>query len=68
VLIPDENAKDLTEIPDVIKAGLEIIPVARMDDVVAHALMRKPTPIMWEEDTSPPPRDSSDEGSGVMAH
>ena len=37
VLIPEENAKDLVEISDTIKKGLEIIPVTRMDEVIAHA-------------------------------
>jgi ATP-dependent Lon protease len=40
VLIPEDNAKDLTEISDAIKGGMEIIPVARLDDVVARALVR----------------------------
>jgi ATP-dependent Lon protease len=35
VLIPEENAKDLVEISDQIKGGLEIIPVSRMDEVLA---------------------------------
>jgi ATP-dependent Lon protease len=49
VMIPEDNAKDLAEIPDNVKNGLEIIPVARMDDVLAHALVRKPEPITWDE-------------------
>ena len=49
VLIPEENAKDLVEIPDSVKSGLEIIPVSRMDEVLARALVRKPEPITWEE-------------------
>ena len=49
VLIPEENAKDLVEINDSIKSGLDIIPVSRMDEVLARALMRKPEPIVWEE-------------------
>ena len=40
VLIPEDNAKDLTEISDAIKGGMEIIPVARLDDVIAKALVR----------------------------
>ena len=36
VLIPEENAKDLVEISDQIKGGLEIIPVSRMDEVLAQ--------------------------------
>jgi len=49
VLIPEENVKDLSEIPENVKSGLEIIPAARMDDVIAHALVRKPEPIEWDE-------------------
>ncbi len=54
VLIPEDNAKDLTEISDAIKGGLEIIPVSRMDEVIAHALVRKPVAIEWEEDKAIP--------------
>ena len=36
VLIPEDNAKDLTEISDAIKGGMDIIPVARLDDVVCQ--------------------------------
>jgi ATP-dependent Lon protease len=50
VLIPEENAKDLAEIPSSVKNGLEIVPVSRMDEVLAHALVRPPIPIVWEED------------------
>jgi ATP-dependent Lon protease len=49
VLIPEENAKDLVEIPDSVKSGMEIIPVSRMDEVLARALIRKPEPIEWDE-------------------
>ncbi len=69
VLIPEENAKDLTEISDAIKGGLDIIPVARMDEVISRALVRAPKPIVWEEDTSrPPAADAGDEASGLTAH
>jgi len=50
VMIPEENAKDLAEIPDNVKSGLEIIPVSRMDDVLKHALVRMPEPIQWDEE------------------
>jgi ATP-dependent Lon protease len=49
VLIPEENAKDLPEIPDNVKEGLEIIPVADVRDVLAHALVATPSPIEWDE-------------------
>jgi ATP-dependent Lon protease len=70
VLIPEDNAKDLTEISDAIKGGMEIVPVARLDDVVARALVRKPVAIVWEEDTKVPvSTDASEETSGgLTAH
>ncbi|MFN4141620.1 endopeptidase La [Aestuariivirga sp.] len=50
VMIPEENVKDLAEIPENVKAGLEIIPVSRMDEVLKHALVRMPEPIVWDEE------------------
>ena len=49
VLIPEENAKDLVEIPANIKAGLEIIPVSHVDEVLARALCEPLVPIEWTE-------------------
>ncbi len=49
VLIPQENEKDLPEIPDNVKAGLEIIPVAHVTEVLKHALAGSPEPIEWDE-------------------
>ncbi len=49
VLIPEENAKDLPEIPDNVKEGLTIIPVGHVRDVLKHALVREPEPIEWDE-------------------
>ncbi len=49
VLIPDENEKDLAEIPDNVKKGLEIVPVAHVDQVLARALTALPAPIEWTE-------------------
>jgi ATP-dependent Lon protease len=69
VLIPEENAKDLAEIPASVKNGLEIVPVARMDQVVEHALIRTPHPIEWDEAALPQkPVVSDDDGSGLVAH
>ena len=72
VLIPEENAKDLVEINDSIKSGLDIIPVSRMDEVLARALTRKPEPIVWEESTAKPvdvPEAVVEEdSSGLTAH
>ena len=49
VMIPEENAKDLADVPDSVKNGMEIIPVARVDDVLKHALVRQPEAIEWDE-------------------
>jgi ATP-dependent Lon protease len=71
VLIPEENAKDLVEINDSIKSGLDIIPVSRMDEVLARALVRKPEPITWEESTAKPvdvPETIEEDASGLTAH
>ncbi|MFZ0607573.1 MAG: endopeptidase La [Xanthobacteraceae bacterium] len=72
VLIPEENAKDLVEINDSIKSGLDIIPVSRMDEALARALVRMPDPIVWEESTAKPvdvPDPVVEEdSSGLTAH
>ena len=49
VLIPEENMKDLQEIPDNVKSGLEIVPVKWIDKVLEVALERKPVPLSDEE-------------------
>jgi ATP-dependent Lon protease len=49
VLIPEENVKDLAEIPANVQEGLEIIPVAHVDQVLDHALVEMPAPIEWTE-------------------
>jgi ATP-dependent Lon protease len=74
VLIPEENAKDLVEIPDSIKSGLEILPVSRMDEVLARALTRKPEPIVWDEAAAPVAAPATEEAAveddqtGLTAH
>jgi ATP-dependent Lon protease len=72
VLIPEENAKDLVEINDSIKSGLDIIPVSRMDEALARALVRMPESIVWEEATAKPvdvPEPVVEEdSSGLTAH
>jgi ATP-dependent Lon protease len=54
VLIPEENAKDLADIPDNVKSGMEIIPVSRVGEVLRHALLRMPEPIEWTEPVETP--------------
>ena len=49
VLIPEENVKDLAEIPGNVKEGLEIVAVSHVDEVLEHALTAIPAPIEWTE-------------------
>lgn len=49
VLIPKDNAKDLEEIPANVKKGLEIVPVGTIEEVLSHALMSVPQPILEEK-------------------
>ncbi len=49
VLIPQENAKDLTEIPDNVKQGMTIIPVSNVREVLKVALVRVPEAVEWDE-------------------
>src|SRR5499433_3734065 len=49
VLIPSENEKDLAEIPDNVKRGLEIVPVKNVDEVLKLALVSPLKPIEWIE-------------------
>ena len=71
VLIPEENAKDLVEISETIKKNLDIIPVSRMDEVLAKALVRKPEPIEWDEAAAKletADKVADEDGSGLTAH
>ena len=71
VLIPEENEKDLVEIPDNIKAKLEIIPVRWIDQVLDVALAHQPTPLPKStEATTVEPKDKVKEkkSSRVRAH
>jgi len=75
VLIPEDNAKDLVEINDSIKKNLEIVPVSRMDEVLARALVRKPEAIEWDEEKAKPTATSvtteppvEEESSTLTAH
>ena len=69
VLIPEENAKDLVEISETIKKGLDIVPVSRMDEVLTRALVRQPVAIEWDESkAAAPPAPPDDEVPGLTAH
>ncbi|MCZ8093124.1 MAG: endopeptidase La [Acidovorax sp.] len=64
VLIPEENVKDLQEIPDNVKSGLEIVPVKWIDKVLEVALERKPVPLTDEEAAVVPV--SADKGTAAV--
>jgi len=60
VLIPKDNEKDLTEIPDNVKRGMTIIPVDNVDELLKHALSKPLVAIEWPEEV--------DEGSVIASH
>lgn len=73
VLIPKDNEKDLADIPDIVKKGLEIIPVSNVDEVLERALASPMTPIEWTEAdqaeaTALATRSGDDAGSGLVKH
>ena len=71
VLIPADNEKDLAEIPDNVKKGLQIIPVSSADQVLEHALTAPLVPIEWqdeEEEVVALAEDGSNESSGLTTH
>jgi ATP-dependent Lon protease len=68
VLIPKDNEKDLAEIPDNVKKGLNIIAVNTVDEVIEHALTRKPKAIEWIEEEVPVTKPGEDQIGGVVTH
>jgi ATP-dependent Lon protease len=70
VLIPKENEKDLADIPDNVKAELEIVPVATVDEVLARALAGPLTPIEWTESDEPltPAAAAETDSEAVITH
>jgi ATP-dependent Lon protease len=71
VLIPQENEKDLAEIPANIKEGLEIVPVSHVDQVLARALASLPEAIAWTEEddlAAQPSAIGGREGDAALRH
>jgi ATP-dependent Lon protease len=73
VLIPEENVKDLAEIPDNVKNQLEVVPVRWIDKVLERALERMPEPISEEEAkdkpmVTPAPASSPESVDPVIKH
>ena len=71
VLIPQENAKDLAEIPANIKEGLEIVPVSHVDEVLERALIAPLVAIDWSEDddlAAKPAAGHGGDGDAALRH
>ena len=71
VLIPEENAKDLVDIPDNVKNNMEIVPVSFASEVLDHALVRRPEAIEWVEPAESPvakDRTNEDDNLSSVAH
>jgi len=68
VLIPEENRKDLVEIPANIREGLEIVPVSHVDEVLARALTAPVEPIDWSEQEELATQPAAVTGQGATAH
>jgi ATP-dependent Lon protease len=71
VLIPQDNEKDLAEIPDNVKRGLQIVPVSTVEQVLQRALVAPLTPIEWRDEDAESgsvPPSSGDDRPGVVAH
>lgn len=67
-LIPEENVKDLAEIPDNIKNTIEIIPVRWIDQVLKLALERAPEPLPDEAVETPPAVKEAESGNKTLTH
>jgi len=68
VIIPKENEKDLAEVPDNVKTGMTIVPVANVGEVLKVALVRQPEPIDWSEPEVVAPPPSSPDADAVVTH
>ena len=72
VIIPKDNEKDLVDIPDNVKNGLEIIIASTVDEVLDHALTQSLVPIEWNESDNDSSRvtnsDEESETSRVVRH
>ena len=68
VVIPQENEKDLAEVPDNVKTGLKIIPVSTVGEVLKVALVRQPEAIDWIETEVPAAVPATSENDSVVTH
>ena len=71
VLIPQDNEKDLPDIPANVKKGLEIVPVRTIDEVLSHALLSMPQPRVGEKEQKIDPiasESAENKGQDVIRH
>lgn len=70
VLIPQENEKDLSDVPDNVKSGLEIVPISTADEALKWALVGAPTPVEWDEaaEPLPTPLPSAEGATATVSH
>jgi ATP-dependent Lon protease len=68
VLIPKENVKDLADIPDNVKKGLDIVPVTSFTEVLKHALLKMPEPVEDEVPVAARSADGKRGGKDVIHH
>ncbi|WIM14015.1 endopeptidase La [Enhydrobacter sp.] len=68
VLIPKENERDLPEIPDNVKKGLDLVPVSTVDEVLARALVKPLVPIEWADDLEPVTKKPAENSEAMVAH
>ncbi len=68
VIIPQENEKDLAEVPDNVKSGMKIVPVSSVAEVLKVALVRQPEAIDWIEPEVVTPPPATPENDAVVTH
>ena len=68
VLIPKENERDLPEIPDNVKKGLDLVPVSTVDEVLSRALVKPLVPVEWADDLEPVAKKPAENPEAMVAH
>jgi ATP-dependent Lon protease len=70
VLIPQENEKDLADVPDNVKGALEIVPISTADEALKWALTGSLTPVEWDEEAEPLPaaQPTAPDGTAIVSH
>lgn len=68
VIIPKENEKDLVDLPDIVKKGLEIIPISNADEALKIALVNQPVAVDWVDINDIPAQPSGSEAGEIVTH